>query len=197
MDADAGTLAKRAGFSKKTAMSIGCQVIKRPHVQAEIRDQLHAFVQRERLSIQRLVRHLIELAEVDKREFIGRHGELRDIKELTKTQAALINGFTVSEIWGKDSKGDRIQIGELKKMTFTDHLKPIQMLAKSLQGFVDKVEVKGDISQTGAININHNHNIQMNFSQLTTKELRQLKAIHSKMTEQSREANAREVEQIQ
>jgi len=189
MDASHGEIATRAGYSKKTAHAIGWQVIRRPLVMAEIQDQLHAFVQRERLSIQRLVRHLIELAEVDKRDFFRDDGSLRPMSELTKTQASLIKGFTTSEIWDAPSSPKRIQIGELKKITLTDHLKPIEMLAKSLQSFVDKVEIE----EHRRVDVNVNHNIDVDFKVLNPTELKALKGIYQAARERTREAQAREV----
>lgn len=174
-------IALRAGYSPNSAAQQASQILRKKHVLAEIEDQMHAFVQRERLSIQRLVRHLIELAEVDKREFYNEDGSLKTPQEWTSTQAALVKGMSISEIWDTPGSPNKIQVGELKKITFTDHLEPIKMLTKSLQGFIDTMRVKSQ-----SVNVHeHNHTInpansEIDFSVLTEDELMVLKGLYDK-----------------
>lgn len=185
--ATAKDLAIRAGYSPHSANQIGGQLLRKPHILAEIEDQMHAFVQRERLSIERLVRHLIELAEVDKRDFYNENGSLKSPTELTKVQAALIKGMSVSEIWDSPGARDKVQLGELKKITLTDHLEPVKMLTKSLQGFVDRMEVKSQ-----SLNYHkHEHSIKggnndIDYTVLTEDDLIVLKGLHDKARELTR-----------
>ena len=172
------TIAIRAGYSPHSAACQGSQIINRPHVKAEIADQMHAFVQRERLSIQRLVRHLIELAEVDKRDFYNDNGSLKDPKDWTKPMASLVNGFTVAEIYDSPGAKDKVEIGVLKKITLTDHIKAVTMLTKSLQGFVDRMEVKSQSLNVHEHNVQHRHSLDIDYTVLNEEELGVLKGIY-------------------
>ena len=178
MEAPINEIAIRAGYSAQSAKSQGTQLMKRPHIKAEIADQMHAFVQRERLSIQRIVRHLIALSEVDKRDYYDDNGALKNPKDWTKEMAALVQGFSVAEIWEGTGR-DRKVVGELKKVTLTDHFKSITLLAKSLQGFVDRVDVRAAIHQKTEIT----HNIGIDYTLLNYKELETLKKIHKDVKE--------------
>lgn len=184
-------IAVRAGFSEHTAKQQASQLMKDPDIQAEIHDQMHAFVQRERLSIQRLVRHLIELAEVDKRDYHNEDGSLKSPKEWTKPMAALVKGFTVSEIWDIPGAKDKVQTGELKKITLTDHLSPITMLTKSLQGFLDTMTVK---SQSVSYH-KHEHTVNsaeqdIDFTVLSEDELMVMRELYSKARRLTKEKRA-------
>jgi phage terminase small subunit len=184
-------IAIRAGYSPRTATQQANIILRRPKILAEIEDQMHAFVQRERLSIERLVRHLIELAEVDKRDFYNDNGSLKQPGEWTKPMASLIQGMTVSEIWDAPGSRDKVQTGELKKITLTNHLEPIKMLAKSLQGFIDRMEVKSQ-----ALNYHkHEHTVKggmgdIDFNVLPENDLMVLKGLYDKARELTRAKKA-------
>lgn len=182
-----GDIAIRAGYSEKTAKQQASQILRREHVLAEIEDQMQAFVQRERLSIQRLVRHLIELAEVDKRDFYAEDGSLKSPQEWTKPMASLIQGMTISEIWDIPGSPKKVQIGELKKITLTNHLEPVKMLAKSFQNFIDRMDVRSQ-----SLNHHkHEHSIKggngdIDFTLLSENDLMVLKGLHDKARELTR-----------
>ena len=182
-----GEIAIRAGYSEKTAKAQASQILRREHVMAEIEDQMQAFVQRERLSIQRLVRHLIELAEVDKRDFYNKDGSLKAPSEWTKPMASLIQSMTVSEIWDNPYANNKTKIGELKKITLTNHLEPVKMLAKSFQNFIDRMDVRSQ-----SLNHHkHEHTIKggnndIDFTLLEESDLMVLKGLHDKARDLTR-----------
>jgi hypothetical protein len=190
-DAPPGDIALRAGYSPHTAKQQASKILRKDYVLAEIEDQMQAFVQKERLSIQRLVRHLIELTEVDKRDFYNEDGSLKSPQEWTKPMASLIQGMTISEIWDIPGSPKKVQIGELKKITLTNHLEPVKMLARSFQNFIDRMDVRSQ-----AMNYHkHEHTVKsgnndIEFNLLSEDDLNTLKGLYDKARELSRAKTA-------
>lgn len=173
--------ARNAGYSIDTAGQIGAQVLRRPHVMSELRDQFQALVHKERLSVERLLSHIIQLAEVDKRSLFNADGTLKDIKDLSRYEASLIRSFTVEELWEKDYKGKRLnKIGEIKRVQLTDHMEPIKLLTKYLQNFLPPEPQPTHINQ-------YNTNISIDFKVLKDDELFQLRQLIEVAEQRTRE----------
>lgn len=165
-DASKGDLAIRAGYSEKTATEIGRQVFRRPHVIAEIKDQLEAFTNKERLSIERVLRYLITLADVDKRNYMNTDGTVRNLKKLSRQEAALVTGYKVKETFDEEGKWT----GQVVDVKFADPLKPVEMLGRYLKAFTDTVQVNANIRTEKTVHHTISANLGIIYHELDNEE---------------------------
>lgn len=96
--------AKRAGYSEKTAASIGSENLTKPEILAEIERLKSEEHLRYRVTADKLVRHLSMQALADRRAMYDEHGNLRPPHEWPEDLAASLDG--VKE--GKD--GDVVPV---------------------------------------------------------------------------------------
>jgi phage terminase small subunit len=180
-------IGKRAGYKDGPALDNQMhEVLSRPHVKAEMRDQMHALVTKERLSVERLLRHIIRLAEVDKRDFFHSDGTLKDPKEWTKEMAALVEGFDVAEIWDNPGAQNRTQIGHLKKVKIASHMRTLDMLGKHLQAFVERIDLNAKL-ETKHTEVRR---LEVDMKLIGTGDLHELHAIAERVEQERKRLQA-------
>lgn len=144
--------AKEAGYSPKTAYSIGHELLKIPEVKAEI-DQILA-EQRKKLEISpnKVLQELAKIAYQDVRKLftteINANGETRSvltpIEDLDDNCAAAIAGVEVEKLFQHFSKGGAEEKGTVTKIRTRDSVAALTVLARHLKLLTDKVQVTGD-----------------------------------------------------
>jgi phage terminase small subunit len=96
-------------------------------------------------TILRVLKELQRISLQDIRDIYKEDGTLKPIEEWSDDAAACVSSIEVSEIW--DGQGaDREQIGVLKKVKTYDKMKGLQMIGKSLQMFIDRVDHSGTVT---------------------------------------------------
>lgn len=130
---DSTKAALAAGYSAKSAMSQGCQLLKLPKVQKFISKQLEIYGNKNEVLKKRVLNQIVEAAFSDITDFahIDENGvSVYDWDKLPKGMRRLIS--EVSETRTKD--------GGTIKFKLVDKMKALELLARHLGMLTDKVE---------------------------------------------------------
>ena len=147
IDWNATRAAKAAGYSEKTAGSIGSENLSKPEIQSYIKYIQKDLSKIAGVSALRNILELKKLAYTNLASFKEDWTRFKDFKDLTEDQRAAISEMTHSETtFGEDG------LKQTFKIKLHDKLKAIDMLNKML-GF-DKDDEQNDDSFKGNININ-------------------------------------------
>lgn len=136
VDLNATQAAIRAGYSAKTAASIGEENLRKPEIQFAIQAAMKARQQRTEITQDQVVAELAKVAFGDPRTVMawGPDGvKLKDSATLTDAEAAFVS--EVSETTTEHG-------GSLKLKT-NDKLKALELLGRHLGMFKEKVELTG------------------------------------------------------
>jgi len=156
----------RAGYSPKSINNTASEVMNRPHVLAEIKDQLHSRAVRNKTTTDKVFRWIADLAMVDIRSMFKKDGTLVALTDMSKEQAFLIQGMDVQETFDKEGK----YTGRIKKVRLINRLDTLRTLAKHLGMLDERLRVDGKMEHEH----NHYHHIQVDMTDLTEKELEML-----------------------
>lgn len=140
-DLNATQAAKRAGYSDKTAYSIGQENLKKPEIQARIADLKAERNKRTQVNADYVLRRLVEIDQMDVLDILLPNGELKPIKDWPKTWRTTLSGMDVTEMSGDAA-------GLLKKIKWPDKVKNLELLGKhvDVQAFKEKTEISGGVT---------------------------------------------------
>ena len=172
---DPYTAAVNSGYSERTARTQAYQILRRPHIVAEIKDQMQAMAIRHKTSIDKVFRHLSALVAVDPREMFNAEGGLKSPTEMTKEQALLLQSFHVEELYEREGR-QNIQIGVVKKVRLINHLEPLKMLAQNIGMLEKTININQKIEEERTLNIN----VNIDYGRLTDTELKTLEHLTRK-----------------
>jgi phage terminase small subunit len=122
-DLNATQAAKRAGYSEKTAYSIGQENLKKPEIQTRIAELNAERLERTRVGADYVLRRLVEIDQMDVLDILLANGELKPIKDWPKTWRTTLSGMDVTEMPGDVP-------GSLKKIKWPDKVKNLELLGK-------------------------------------------------------------------
>ena len=137
-DGNATQAAIRAGYSPKTAYSIGEENLRKPEIagrlaqkQSAIAARQDAFLEAMELTDERIKREIARIAYFDPRKMFDADGRPLAITELSDDVAACIGGLEVLEEW--DGSGEhRVLRGYIKKYKIVDKNAGLEKAAKIL-----------------------------------------------------------------
>lgn len=136
---------RAAGFASRSPAadrSNASAVAARPKVQKLIREELDARASRLRITADRVLGKLAQMALGDPRNLFEEDGSLKLVSAWGDDEAAMIAGFEVAEIF--DGEGaQRHAIGLLKKVKLVDRRASLELLGKNLRLFPNAAEVSG------------------------------------------------------
>lgn len=122
-DLNATQAAKRAGYSDKTAYSIGQENLKKPEIQDRIAELKAERNERTQVKADYVLRRLVEIDEMDVLDILLANGELKPIKDWPKVWRTTLSGMDVTEMAGDAA-------GLLKKIKWPDKVKNLELLGK-------------------------------------------------------------------
>lgn len=136
--------AQRAKFSAKSARNQGGRLMQNDEIVRRI-SELHAeSLKAVNLDVRSILLELKRLAMCDLKEALNPiDGSLLPINDIPEDVRKCIAGFQCEEIW-EGEKGQRVQIGVVKKIKFWDKNKALELLGKHFKMFTDKVEHSAD-----------------------------------------------------
>lgn len=114
VDLNGAQAAIRAGYSKKTSKWVAWSNLKKPHIEAAVRAEMEARMERTRVSGDRVIRELERIAFADIRKYAveGKASlELKTIDQLTDDEAAAV----VELSGGSKGGGFRLKLHDKKK----------------------------------------------------------------------------------
>jgi phage terminase small subunit len=136
VDLNATQAAIRAGYSEKTARQIGYENLTKPHIIDAIAKAMAARSERTRVSQDRVITGIAELAFYDIADLFDEKGSLRSVHELSPMLRRAVAGIEVRELYNEDGKN----IGRLSKVKLADRKGNLEVLGRHLKLFTDKVE---------------------------------------------------------
>ena len=130
-DPNATSAAIAAGYSERTARSIGSELLTNPNIAEAIRKAQFKLIHGLEVSAERVVRELARLAFSDARKFFREDGTAKDIGSIDDDSAAAIAGIEVFEEY-TGSGETRELAGYTKKFKIADKGANLERLGKHL-----------------------------------------------------------------
>lgn len=137
VDLNATEAAKRAGYSEKTAYSIGFENLRKPEIQEEIQARREDQAKRTSVTADRVIQEYARVAFFDPRKLFMGNGSPREICSLDDDTAAALVGMDVYEEY-EGAGEDRQFVGYTKKYKIADKLRALEALGKHLGVFDGK-----------------------------------------------------------
>jgi phage terminase small subunit len=178
VDLNATRAAIRAGYSKRTAASIGEENLRKPEVSSAIDARKAKRAEKVEVKAEAVLRELQTFGHMDPAEIVDDNGRLLPLKQMPEHVRRAIASVEIEEIW--DGKGDdRVQVGELKKVKFWNKKDGLELLGKHIKLFGDE----GNASITNVFQVNATQlTVQLDYTRLTVEEHRTLVALMEKAT---------------
>jgi len=139
--------AEEAGYSKKTAYSIGQRLLKNVEIKKYIRNLQQKTTEALNITREEVTREMYRLGFSNVQDFFDKDGNLKGLHELSPNAAASISSIEIEEV-REISKGRKKITTQIKKIKLWDKRGALDGLAKMLgYNAPEKKEVKVDINQ--------------------------------------------------
>jgi len=135
----------KAGYSKKTARSIGQENLTKPDIKKYIKTKLKSREDRTEITQDRVLKEIARIAFLDPRKFFDDNGNLIQIKDLDDDTAAVLAGF---DITAYTSKGEDAMTEITKKIKHVDKKGALELLCRHLGMLNDRINIEGGIEIT-------------------------------------------------
>lgn len=147
VDLNATQAAIRAGYSSKTAASIGEENLRKPDIAKAVQEAQAKRSERVQVDADYVLSRLVEIDCMDVLDIMTDAMSLKPLSEWPKVWRQYLTGFDLAEMFG-GSGDEREAIGVLKKIKWPDKVKNLELLGKhvSVQAFREQV---GHGSPTG------------------------------------------------
>jgi len=152
IDLNATKAAIRAGYSEKTARSIGQENLTKPDIQSAIEDAMDELEKRTEITQDRVLQEYARLAFSNMLDFISIQGDgtaFVDLSGLDADQAAAISEIIVDEY--KDGAGDDARDVKRVKIKLIDKKGALDSVARHLGMFNDTLNIKGNLGLTSIL----------------------------------------------
>lgn len=140
IDLNATQAAIRAGYSKKTAYSIGHELLKKPEIEEMIIDLKLKRTIRTEITSDRVLQELATIAFFDLKLFYDEDGMMLEIPDMPEEARRVIGGVTVTSISNKND--DNIEY-YTKNIKLIDKRGSLELLGRHLAMFTDKFKIEG------------------------------------------------------
>jgi len=138
VDLNATAAAIRAGYSKKTARSIGEENLKKPDISEQIKALTKETAHKVELTAEGTLKQIMYQGYSDIRQLFNQDGSLKKITELPAELSAAIQSI---EVVAKSQAGGQVEY--VHKIRLTDKIRALELLGKYLKMFVDRHEHTG------------------------------------------------------
>jgi phage terminase small subunit len=137
---DATNAAIKAGYSKKSAMCQGSQLLANPKVKAEIAKKMGKRCGKLEITSENVLQELAKLAFYDPGALLEPDGSMKQIKDIDDVTRMAVAGMEVVELF--EGTGDQKHAyGLCKKIKLADKGQNLERLGRYLKLFTDKIEV--------------------------------------------------------
>lgn len=157
VDLNATQAAIRAGYSEKTAYSVGNENLSKPEIKSAIDAEMARRSQATAITAERVLKELAKVAFFDKRKLFDTTGQFIPPNKWDAELGAVVTSFEHGP-------------AGLQKVKIADKLDALQLIGRHLGMFRDKVEVTGQV---------HTSAPGPDLSRLTDDQLAQLETILS------------------
>lgn len=144
VDLNATQAAIRAGYSARTADSIGLQLLRKTQVAEAIQAAMAKRQERTAIDAAYVVGKLREIAEMDVLDILQDDMSLKPVSQWPKIWRQYLTGFDLAEMF--EGRGDdRSTVGILKKIRWPDKVKNLELLGRHLGIFTDRHQLEGNV----------------------------------------------------
>lgn len=131
VDLNATKAALRAGYSEKTAYSIGHENLSKPEIQNRISELMQERASKVDIDAKYVLNRLLEIDRMDVMDILNDDMSLKRVSEWPKVWRQYLSGFELAEMFS--GKGDeREAIGVLKKIKWPDKVKNLELLGRHI-----------------------------------------------------------------
>ena len=134
IDLNATQAAIRAGYSEKTAYSVGHENLKKPEIQKAIQEAQSKRTEQTQIDSAYVLKRLIEIDQMDVLDIMDDDGNVKPLRDWPKVWRQFVSN--IETISMED------EAGWLKKIKWPDKVKNLELLGKhvSVGAFKDKIE---------------------------------------------------------
>lgn len=143
IDLNATQAAIRAGYSEKTAASIGEENLKKPEIAAAVAKKTQVQLAKTDLTAERTLEEMRRLAFSNVQDLFDEKGNLRPIHMLTREQAACIASV---EVIIKNAQAGDGHTDTVHKIKVWDKTRTLEMLGKHFALLTEKVQHSGGLT---------------------------------------------------
>jgi phage terminase small subunit len=136
IDLNATQAAIRAGYSKKSACSIGAENLRKPHLKKIIDYKKLEIQVNIGVSAEMVAKELAKIAFFDPRMLFNSDGSAKPLDDIDDINITSIAGIEIEELYEGFGR-DRKRIGRTKKFKLADKIAALEKLGKHLGMFVD------------------------------------------------------------
>lgn len=140
IDLNATQAATRAGYSEKTAYSIGQENLKKPEIQQYIQSKQKKLQNKLEITQEKVLQEYAKVAFFDIREIYNDDNSLKSVKDIDENSAAAIAGIEVTEETAYED-GQKKNIGWTKKVKIQNKIAALEGLGRHLGLFNDKLKL--------------------------------------------------------
>jgi phage terminase small subunit len=139
VDHNATQAAIRAGYSRKSAHTEGCRLLRNAEVREAVGLAQLSAAEEAGARAADVLKELMRIGFADPAQVVDADGKLKALKEMTPDVRRAIASVEIEELF--DGRGEnRVQIGVLHKVKFWDKPKALELIAKHLKMLTDRVE---------------------------------------------------------
>lgn len=144
IDLNATQAAIRAGYSERTARSIGQRMLTNVDIDKRLSELKGDRNERVSVNADYVLDRLMQIDQLDVADILDENGDLLPVREWSKAWRTSVNAIEVIQM----SKGDMDIETFLKKVKLPDKLKNLELLGKhvDVQAFKDKIETDVNLS---------------------------------------------------
>lgn len=144
IDLNATQAAIRAGYSAKTAYSMGEENLRKPEIAAAVAEAQAARAKRTEITADRVLKELARIGFADVRKLFGDDG-LQSPTEMDDETAAAVQSV---EVVVRRTPGDEKNVEHIHKIKLNDKLGALTQIGRHLGMFTDKIEHGGNMNVT-------------------------------------------------
>ena len=144
IDLNATQAAIRAGYSEKTAGSVGNENLTKPEIAAAVQQAMNARSARTEITADRVLQELAKIGFSDIRKVFTPGGNLLPIQDLDDETAATMSSVEV--VTRKVPGAEEAEVEHVAKIKLWDKRAALELLGKHLKLFTDKVETNGNVT---------------------------------------------------
>jgi len=135
-----------AGYSKKTARSIGQRLLTNVDIAAAIAEAQKTIAERVGITLERWLQELCHSGFLDPIDLFEDDGSLKLIKNMPESARRAINGLEVTEIFDAAEGDQKMAIGLLKKIKLISKNDSLEKIGKHLGYLKEEVKHSGNIN---------------------------------------------------
>lgn len=153
VDFNATQAAIRAGYSKKTAGSMGGENLKKPEIQQAIAIAIEERTKRVQVDADYVLKRLVDIDQMDIMDILTDDLGIRPITEWPDAWRRTISSVDVYEEF-TNVGNERVNIGLIKKLKLPDKVKNLELLGRhvNVQAWKDKTETDVNLGLAGILN---------------------------------------------